>query len=1313
MIRWVLTIIMCMGAVLTWTPLSAQSSPKQTTASAFPGFFINNSRDVAKKPLVADPGVVAILPTMNGRVLFTANGPYFSATAPPPSSAARELEPSNNSQSNVVFHGGFSKEHASKRSIVPRLEDPMAGPINILQGPRDSWQIGVKGYQRLVYPDVWDGVDLVYLNTRNMLEFQVILKPGAEVDAVALRTGAQQLQLTAEGDLEAFHSGASARFEKPRAFQQVAGQRREVSVSYQTNAHDQYGYVLGPHDPGAPVTIHASIVWSTYVGGPGGSGEIATSVAVDAVGDIYLVGSLSGNDFPVTSGAFSEQFQGRQDTFVVKINGTTMQLTYATILGGSGSDFPTDIAIDGSNQAVVVGSTTSRDFPITPLAYQKTFAGGHQDGFVAKFSEDGSQLIFASYFGGTETDTYNAVDLDGSDILYLIGTTTSPDLPTTLDAVDPNYSGNWDTFYTVFLADGSDISACTYLGGNESDQAKDLVYDSSGYVFLAGDTRSQDFPLPQPPFRAPLKSSIQGESVYVCKLNTAGTQLVYTAFIDALQSDRCEGIAVDTTGHVYVTGNTDFLNWPRLTNETSPDAGNGSAAFAAKLAPDGLSLIYGVRFSGHLLDSGFGIAVDALGQATLAGFTRSNNFPTTPGAFSRESSGIGDFFVARLNAAGDAITEATLLGGSRADFLRAMAVSPSGSIVLAGYSYSLDFPTTMNAIQPELKAFQNAIIAVFSQDLSTLQYSTYLGSSGKDFVTALATDAASDVYIAGVSEAGTFPTTPGAFQDTNAGGFADVYVAKLNPDATAYRYATFLGGRAEDTPTGLAVDAQGFAYVTGETWSSNFPTTPQSFQPQFLDNRDVFVSKLNPTGTDLVYSTFLGTTDREQGGDIALDGQGNAVVSGITTSANFPTTPNAFQPNHGGDQDAFVVKLNAQGADLIFSSYLGGERDEEVTAVAIDGSGFIYVGGNTESDQFPTTSNALSTELSGDYDAFISKIHPQGSALWYSTFFGSLRKDSLYGMDIDRFGNVYITGSTNATTVPLALVPITPGAYREEPSPAFAAKLSTVIPLLHYGTYLGTEDSFINGDIAVNSRGEALIVGYGAFNLDATFCSPLTSPPPTFGTRSFLTQLNREGTGILYSTLIGANYKEMLSAVAVTPSQDVLIAGESQSGDLTTTPGVVGETPLGSVSGILAKISPTFPVTISPVSQALGLNPPMFQVQDDCGIAPVDSYLWRTYPTAAIVGQGNTITFDPVPSDTTQFDVTVFSHARSVTTRKAVLLIPQDPAFLDFNEDGCNSVQDLWDLTQFWNQPFPMDADGNNFIDIRDLLYIHIGAPCL
>jgi hypothetical protein len=401
--------------------------------------------------------------------------------------------------------------------------------------------------------------------------------------------------------------------------------------------------------------------------------------------------------------------------------------------------------------------------------------------------------------------------------------------------------------------------------------------------------------------------------------------------------------------------------------------------------------------------------------------------------------------VTKLNATGTALIYSTYLGGNGHDSDNSIAVDASGNAYVSGDTFSTDFPTTPGAFQTSFgTGSDHAFVTKLNATGTAMTYSTYLGGNDVDLCNGIAVDALGNAYVTGQTTSTNFPTTANAFQTTFGGGIYDAFVTKLNASGTALTYSTYLGGNDVDLCNGIAVDALGNAYVSGRTSSTNFPTTPGAFQSSFgTGSAHAFVTKLNASGTALIYSTYLGGNGSDEArGTIALDGSGNAFVSGETSSTNFPTTPGAFQTSFGtGSLDAFVTKLNASGTALVYSTYLGGNDADSCEGIAVDALGNAYVTGITLSTDFPTTPDAFQTTFGGGFnDAFITKLNGTGTALIYSTYLGGNDLDVGHGITVDGSGNAYVTGLTASTNFPT-----TPGAFQTSRTPdwdAFVTKIA-------------------------------------------------------------------------------------------------------------------------------------------------------------------------------------------------------------------------------------------------------------------------------
>jgi Beta-propeller repeat len=472
-------------------------------------------------------------------------------------------------------------------------------------------------------------------------------------------------------------------------------------------------------------------------------------------------------------------------------------------------------------------------------------------------------------------------------------------------------------------------------------------------------------------------------------------ELTYSSYLGGSEDDEGNGIAVDASGNVYVTGQTASLNFP-VTGGVFQSVNAGSEdVFVTKFDPAGNELVYSSYLGGSNFDSGQGIAVDGGGNAYLTGYTCSSDFPTTPGAFRTTYSGTngdcevygGDAFVTKLNPGGSALVYSTYLGSSGSDIGYAISVNASGNAYVTGLAGAANFPTTPGAAQDVFGGGFDAFAAELEPDGSGLVYSTFAGGKYGDLAYAIALDRSGDAFIGGYTNSPNFPVTSQAFQTTLNAPTAG-FVTKLNPQGTAFTYSTYLGGSGSGVApcatcvTGIALNPAGAAFISGLTWETNFPVTRGAFQPKFAGGyHDAFVAELNAGGTALQYASYLGGNGDDGAVAIALDGAGNIYLRGNTYSTNFPVTSNAFQSTNAGGSDSFLAQVGAGGRSLLYSTYLGGSGDEFAKAtrsLALRGSvnPIAYITGYSDSTNFPVSSGAFQPSYGGGtYDAFVSEFN--------------------------------------------------------------------------------------------------------------------------------------------------------------------------------------------------------------------------------------------------------------------------------------------------------------------------------------------------
>jgi hypothetical protein len=628
--------------------------------------------------------------------------------------------------------------------------DQLPGTTNYFVGKDPhNWRTNVVNYRKVSYPAVYPGIDLVYYGNQRQLEYDFVVAPGSDPAAIKVSfAGARRMRLDDRtGDLVLSTAGGDVHFHKPVAYQREAEQHEQslsadepkqfVESSFVLDAANRVSFQLGSYDHSKALVIDPTLSYSTYLGGTGN--DYATSIAVDSTGSAYVTGYTSSANFPNTAGSFQTNCGGGTacstthiNAFVTKLNSTGTALVYSTYLGGSTKDYGYGIAVDGSGDAFIAGTTFSLDFPVTPGVYQPACGGG---------------------------------------------------------------------------------------------------------------------------------SCVDGD-VFITEVNPTGSGLVYSTYIGGKVTNEADAIALDSSGNAYITG-----------------------------------------------------------------YTRSTNYPVTPGVFQGVcascKSAFVDAFVTKINSSGTALVYSTFLGGNNADVGYAITIDSSENAYVTGYTYSTNFPTTAGAFQSTLGGTTGAFVTKINPTATAKVYSTYLNGSATGSsacaacATSVAVDAEGNAYVVGLTWETNFPTTVGAYQVTYGGGFHDAFVTKLNPTGTGLVYSTYIGGSGDDGATSVALDSNGTAYVKGNTFSTNFPTSPGAFSTTFTagTNSEAFIALVNPAGSALNYSTYLGgSTGAEYGlatTMIALDTQvpPNIYVTGYTNATNFPVSVGAFQTKRSGSYDGFVTKF--------------------------------------------------------------------------------------------------------------------------------------------------------------------------------------------------------------------------------------------------------------------------------------------------------------------------------------------------------------------------------------------------------------------
>ncbi|MCX7769406.1 MAG: MopE-related protein [Flavobacteriales bacterium] len=478
--------------------------------------------------------------------------------------------------------------------------------------------------------------------------------------------------------------------------------------------------------------------------------------------------------------------------------------------------------------------------------------------------------------------------------------------------------------------------------------------------------------------------------------------LIYSTFIGGTSIEIGYSITLDPI-RAYITGSVLFFGYPTTTGayDTSP---NGFVdVFITKLDPIGSSLMYSTYLGGSGNEEGLSIVLDSFWNAYVTGYTKSSDFPV-PTGYDGFLTGTQDAFVTKLNPTGTALVYSTYLGGSGEETGHAIALGGFGLAYVTGKTNSSDFPIA-SGYDSFLSGSSDAFVTKFNNTGTGLMYSTYLGGSGDEVGYGIAVDGSGSFYVTGQTQSSDFPATPGA-HDISLGGPQDIFVTKFHSGGLVLLYSTFIGGSDFESGYSIALDGSGAAYVTGYTESSDYPTVIGSFDETLNGSADAIVSKLNPAGSALEYSTYIGGTVSDGGYSIFVDASGEAYVTGAAASIDFPTTTGADDESYNGNWDVFVSRINSGGTNLIYSTYLGGSNDDWGYSIGVLSSGKVLVTGKTNSSDYPTTGGVWDDTYSGGAysDVFVTSLDPCN----FYTFY----QDS----DGDNHGNPFATIS--ACTAP-------------------------------------------------------------------------------------------------------------------------------------------------------------------------------------------------------------------------------------------------------------------------------------------------------
>jgi hypothetical protein len=584
-------------------------------------------------------------------------------------------------------------------NALPTEGQHFDGKVNYFLGTDPTqWYTCIPTLGRVTYSEVYAGIDAVYYGSGSALEYDFVVKPGANPDSIALNfEGADRLEVDGDGDLLLHMGEGTVVQEKPFTYQEINGERKEVASGYVVDG-STVTFAIGDYDTAKPLIIDPVVMgYSTYLGA--GASDQGFGVGVGYTGSAYVTGRTGSTDFPTTDGVVQPDHGSGADAFVARLTPDGSGLVYATYLGGSLDDYGQAIAIDRSGNAYVVGATGSLNFPVTAGAFQTTNSNNTLDAFVAKLSPDGTQLLYSTYLGGAAVDQGSGIDINRSTgVAFVTGGTTSTDFPTTAGAFQTTHGGGADAFLTALNPAGTGVVYSTFIGGSDEDRGSALVTDGLNRVGIAGQTRSTNFPVTP---GAPQGAFAGGNfDAFALRMKPDGSGLLYATYLGGAGDDRGTGIATTGVGQTYVTGWTGSTAFPVTAGAYQTTYGGGASdAFAASIPLNGKSLTYSTFIGGAGGDRGNSVVIDSSGRAYITGFG-ATGYPVTGDALQGTfGGGSSDAILTQLASNGASLLYSTFHGGGAVDIGNSIAIDRLGHIYITGNTLSSNLPVSPSGFQ--------------------------------------------------------------------------------------------------------------------------------------------------------------------------------------------------------------------------------------------------------------------------------------------------------------------------------------------------------------------------------------------------------------------------------------------------------------------------------------------------------------------------------------------------------------------------------------------------------------------------------------
>ncbi|PWU01971.1 MAG: hypothetical protein C5B51_21810 [Terriglobia bacterium] len=605
----------------------------------------------------------------------------------------------------VIGHSGSKGSIVSMRLLdantkaEPIAEERSGGTANYLLGnDRSHWRVAVPSFGRVGFRGVYRGIDLVYYGSEDRLEYDFRLAAGANPRGIRMvYSGAKRVRVDAAGDLVLSTGESEIRQHKPHAYQEIGGIRCEIPVQYLLRNHE-VAFGIGRYDRQQPLVIDPALSFASFLGGS--LSDSGRGITVDAAGNVYIAGTTYSTDFTVTKDVIqnSKLTSVAPDLFVSKLD-SRGALIFSTYLGGNSGELFGGLAVDSSSNICIAATTDSTNLPTSDGVFQGYNRGGYFgfDGYVAKLDPTGAKLVFGTYLGGNDDDLILALALDKTGI-YLAGSTASTNFPLSFAAFQKN-NKLLNSFVTKLSLDGKTLSYSTLVGGTGGDLPAAIQIDSSGNAFVVGHTDSKDFPTTAGALQTVHNGGSKDKTdAFLYKLNSQGSQLIYSTLLGGSDDDYGIGLSLDTSGNAYVAGATYSTNFPVSKGVLQAALLGLNDGFVAKINPSGSALVFCTLLGGTRSDIATGIFTDRAGNMYVTGSTASSSFPVLA-PFQAGWAGGADGFAIELDPAATKVLQGSLIGGSGDENVQAAAMDGEGNIYLLGDTASPNFPVTRGAAQ--------------------------------------------------------------------------------------------------------------------------------------------------------------------------------------------------------------------------------------------------------------------------------------------------------------------------------------------------------------------------------------------------------------------------------------------------------------------------------------------------------------------------------------------------------------------------------------------------------------------------------------